>query len=172
MQRKLIYAIALVAIVALVGGYVGFTVNQPESNPSPSPTLTPTPSETPQSSPLENENPPSEDDSTQQQARDQTMTYIETNHPETAQYMQSLSWTGGKIETELIGAQTYSYTTTHGEVGGAWWTVTLSYAVVLNPVYTVIVNYTQTGVQTPAEISWNGTWQTGTITETSYSFNP
>jgi hypothetical protein len=99
------------------------------------------------------------------------MTFIEDTHPESAQFMQSLSWSGGRVDTGLIGAENYAYTTLTGAPGSAGWTVTLSYPVVLNPIYTVTVNYTQTGVQNPVDISWNGTWQNGTITETSYLSN-
>ncbi|MCW4018666.1 MAG: hypothetical protein NWF00_08340 [Candidatus Bathyarchaeota archaeon] len=174
-QRTLMYGIAIVLVIVIVGGYVGYTlVNQPAqpaATPSPSPSATPAASETPSSPPL-NEVPMSEEESTQQQVRDETMTYIESNHPETAQYMQSLNWTGGRETPEgRVGAETYVYTTLISAPGAAGWTVTLSYPVVPNPIYTIRVNYTQTGVQNPAVISWNGTWQDGTITETSYISN-
>jgi hypothetical protein len=94
------------------------------------------------------------------------MTYIKTNHNETATYMLSSSWTGGKATPEMIlGAETYSYQS----VG---WNVTMHYSVVLNPVYTVTADYTSPISQvTPTEkiISWLGTWQNGTISEISYN---
>ncbi|MCW4019145.1 MAG: zinc-ribbon domain-containing protein [Candidatus Bathyarchaeota archaeon] len=108
---------------------------------------------------------------TPEQVRDAVMTYIEINHEETAPYMQDLQWTGGRVDTGLIGAEKYVYTTEHGMLGGAWWTVEINYPVVPNPIYTVTVNYTQIGVLSPYEVFWNGTWQDGVVTETGYSTN-
>ncbi len=164
-RRTLIYGIAIVLVIVIVGGYVGYTFvnsNQPNSTSSPSPQASPT---------LPAEVSPSPEPSTQEQVRDAALAYIEANHPEAAQFMQSLSWSGGRIETGLVGAENYVYTTLTSALGSAGWTVTLSYPVVPNPIYTVTANYTQTGVQNPAEISWNGTWQGGTITETNYISN-
>jgi hypothetical protein len=171
-QKTIMYGIAIVLVIVIVsGGYLGYTtLNQPASAASPSPAATPTPTETPKES-----QPPNEvslpADSTQTQVRDEIMTYIECNHPESAQFMQSLSWSGGRVETGLIGAENYVYTTMTVAPGSAGWTVTLHYPVVPNSIYTVTVNYTQTGVQYPVDISWNGTWQNGTITETNYLSN-
>lgn len=164
-QQKLLMIIAVVAIVLIVGGFGTWTLlntNQPSSTATPSPTATPTP-----------EPSPSPDDTVQQQVRDVAMNYIKTNHPETEQYMTDLSWTGGRQATAegLVGAETYVYETVHGALGGQWWTVEFSYPVVLNPVYTVSANYTQSGVLSPVTIAWKGTWQNGAITETIYSFN-
>ena len=107
--------------------------------------------------------------STQEQVRDAIMVYIEANHNETTQYMQSLSWTGGRATPAmLVGSETYIYQT----IG---WNVTMQYPVVLDPTYTVTAKYTSPVSQiTPEQIivDWQGIWQNGTITETGYVFNP
>jgi hypothetical protein len=165
--KKSLYGIlAAVIIIVLVGSVVGYTLlNQPTSepsttiSPSPSATATPTPS------------PSEEPESSATQVRDETMNYIECYHPETTEYMQNLNWTGGRVETGFVGSENYEYTTLTDALGSSGWTVTISYPVVLDPLYTLTVNYTQTGVQNPIEICWNGTWQNGTITETSYLSN-
>ena len=107
--------------------------------------------------------------SIQEQVRDAIMVYIEANHNETAQYMQNLNWTGGRATPAMIvGSETYIYQT----IG---WNVTMQYPVVLDPIYTVTAKYTSPVSQiTPEQliVDWQGTWQNGTIIETSYTFNP
>jgi hypothetical protein len=109
--------------------------------------------------------------SVQEQVRDATMAYIKANHPETALLIGDLTWNGGVVDTGLVGASDYVYTTAHGMMGGAWWTVEITYPVIPNPTYTVTANYTQTGVLHPYNVNWTGTYQDGTVTETSYSSN-
>lgn len=111
---------------------------------------------------------PAEELSTQEQARDDVMEYIKTSHLETAQFMNDLAWTGGRVTPEgLVGAETYTYTS-------LGWNVTITYPVVLNPVYTVIADYSATaannGSSIPYSVMWKGTWDNGTVTETSYEF--
>lgn len=97
--------------------------------------------------------------------RDAVMTYVADEHPETAPLMNTAGWTGGRVETDLLGSETYSYQ-------GGGWDVTVENAVVLDPVYSVTVHYTQpTGeVGIPYNVVWEGLWQDGNITETSYTF--
>jgi hypothetical protein len=163
-QQTLLIVIAITAIVIITSGFGTWTLlntNQSDNlETTPSPTATTTP-----------ELSSSSEDTVQQQVRDASMTYIKTNHPETEQFMADLSWTGGRQETGLIGAETYVYETVHGMIGGQWWTVELAYSLVLNPVYMVAVNYTQSGVASPVNIVWQGKYQNGTITETSYNSN-
>jgi hypothetical protein len=109
--------------------------------------------------------------STQEQARNSVMAYIKANHPETSQLIGDLTWTGGRLDTGLLGAEKYVYETVHGMLGGQWWTVELDYPVIPNPAYTVTVNYTQVGVLRPYQVQWAGTWQNSTVTETAYSSN-
>jgi hypothetical protein len=109
---------------------------------------------------------------TQEQVRDLTMQYISTNHAETAQYMNSHTWTGGRTTPEgIVGGETYSYQ-------NSGWNVTIHYPVVPNPIYSITVEYapiqpyfTQ-ATSSNAIVSWQGTMQNGTITETSYEFSP
>ena len=98
-----------------------------------------------------------------EQIRDAAIAYIGSSHPETQQLMNQLNWTGGRQETGLVGAETYLYQAQR-------WTVTLRYPVVPNPVYSVTVEYsTQSGAMgIPYSVFWEGTWQNGTITETSF----
>jgi len=101
---------------------------------------------------------------TQGQIRDQTMAFVEIHHNETVLYMQSLTWTGGRATPEgLMGAETYSYQS-------SGWNVTIQYLVVPNPVYTLTVQYTPLTSGGSTIISWQGTMQNGTITETDYNY--
>jgi uncharacterized protein (UPF0333 family) len=138
-HKKLLAVIALVIILAIVGGVSWVLINsqQPEL-------------------------------SIQEQVRDDAMVYIETNHPEAAQFMDNLAWVGGRTTSSgLIGAETYAYTS-------QGWNVTISYPVIQNPIYTITADYSATsangGVSIPYRVIWQGTWENGTITETGYTF--
>jgi hypothetical protein len=102
---------------------------------------------------------------TPEQIRDEVMCFIEANHPETAQFMCELVWTGGKEETGLLGAEVYNF-----ESQG--WKVTISYPVIVNPVYDVTANYSvpDGAISIPYAVIWEGTWQNGTVTEASFVF--
>lgn len=117
---------------------------------------------------------PSEDNSadkgnneflTPEQIRDAVMSYIEANHPETAQFMNELTWTGGREETGLLGAETYNF-----ESQG--WAVTISYPVVLNPTYEVTADYSvpEGTVSIPYSVNWVGTWENSTVMEADFVF--
>jgi len=99
--------------------------------------------------------------------RDAAMTYIKDNHPEAAQFMNDLTWAGGKQETGLLGAETYVY------LSGDW-QVTISYPVIPNPTYEITINYSATPeagtVSIPYAIAWSGTCTNWAITETCYTF--
>jgi len=99
--------------------------------------------------------------------RDAAMSYVRDNHPETAQFISSLAWTGGKQETGLLGAETYVYTS--GD-----WQVTINYPVIPNPTYEITIHYSATPeadtVSIPFAIEWGGTCTNWAITETSYTF--
>jgi uncharacterized protein (UPF0333 family) len=102
--------------------------------------------------------------STQENVRDAVMAYIKAYHGETAVYMQSLAWAGGRTTPEgIVGAETYSYQ-------GSGWKLEMQYPVVPNPIYTVSANYTGRGMYNI--VAWQGTLQNGTITETSYTYTP
>jgi hypothetical protein len=102
---------------------------------------------------------------TPEQICDAVMCYIETNHPETAQFMDDLVWAGGREDTGLLGAETYNF-----ESQG--WKVTISYPVVANPIYDITANYSVPSgmISIPYAVIWEGTWEKGTVTETNFVF--
>ncbi len=172
MNRKSIIGIAIVAIliIAIAGGYVIWQSGN-QNPPAASPTPSPSPSPTPTPTPSPNETPtPTPMTQPQVQARDDAMLYIRTHHIETAQFITSLLWEGGRIDTGLLGSEKYIYTNLKSIIGG--WSVTIQYPIVLNPIYTINVTYTSPVSQiTPEQaiIAWQGTWQNGNINETSYT---
>jgi hypothetical protein len=102
--------------------------------------------------------------STQEQARNDVMAYIKAAHNETAQFMQDLSWTGGRVDQGLlVGSDLYTY------ISGGW-NVTMRNPVVPNPIYTVTADYKAPGTGIPYRVIWEGTWQNGIITEIVYAF--
>jgi hypothetical protein len=99
-----------------------------------------------------------------QQLRDAAMNYIEANHPETVQFMNDLSWIGGSANRPVfVGSVTYKYFSQE-------WTVTVSYPVVLNPIYSISAVYSDFSRGVTYVINWAGTSQNGVINEISYSF--
>jgi hypothetical protein len=145
MQRqKIIIAIAIVAIVLIVGS-VGLICLNGSSGTNPQPSPTPTP-----------------ELSVQEQVRDAAVSYIQTNHAETAQFLANINWSGGRQDSRgLVGAETYIYNSTN-------WAIIIKYPVVPNPIYTVNATYSS-GSTT---IQWDGTYSNGTVTETNYAFSP
>jgi hypothetical protein len=104
--------------------------------------------------------------STQEQARDTTLVFIQAYHNETTPYMQSITWGGGRTTPEgLVGSETYTYQA----AGNSYWKVTIQYPVVPNPTYSI--NATYTTASNENVIVWQGTMQNGTVTETAYNFN-
>jgi hypothetical protein len=140
-RKKLLAVLVLVIVLAVVGGVSWVLIN---SNPTP-------PSEL----------------SIQEQVREAVMAYMKGNHPETAQFMDNLAWTGGRVTpTGLVGAETYTYLS-------QGWNVTISYPVVPNPRYDVIADYSATstgGVSIPYRVFWQGYWEDAAIVELNYIF--
>jgi hypothetical protein len=106
--------------------------------------------------------------SVQEQVRDDAMTFIKTSHPQTAQFMNNLAWTGGRTTPEgIVGGEMYTYTS-------PGWNVTITYPVVLNPIYTITADYSATsansGASIPYRVMWQGSWENGNVTETDYTF--
>ena len=102
--------------------------------------------------------------STQEKIRDSIMDYIKFNHPETAQFMNELSWTGGNTTPAgSIGAETYVYTSNG-------WKFTINYPVVPTPLYNVTADYSAPFTGIPYRIIWKGSWQNWRVTEDSYVF--
>jgi hypothetical protein len=97
----------------------------------------------------------------QMQIATAALNFIKTNHTQTAPYIPAnLTWTGGRVNTTLIGSDIYTFTS------GAW-NVTIQNPVVLNPIYNINATYNST----QALIDWQGTWQNGTVTEGNFAFN-
>ena len=103
--------------------------------------------------------------STRTQLRDGVIQYIETNHPETVRFLADLEWIGGKVETQLLGAETYAYSC-------QGWEVTIQNPVVPTPLYIITANYDvpSDGITIPYAVFWQGTYSNGAFTETDYSF--
>lgn len=143
MKKPILIAIvAVVVIVVITGGYIGYNAvfNEPPATPTPTP---PT------------------NIATQETIRDAAIMYIATEYTDMASLTTDLTWTGGRQETGLIGSDTYIYTAGN-------WNITITNPVVLDPIYTISAVYTDTANQ--VTIEWLGTYQSGTITETSYNY--
>jgi hypothetical protein len=151
MARASLIVAAVVIIVIIIVAFVYFGTNYFGNNPSATPTPTPTSTATPSATTVET-------------VRDSVLYFISTNHTETNPYIiDHMTWSGGRQETGLVGSETYSYT-------GGDWNVTIQYPVVPNPVYTV--NATYTSPTTHLVISWQGTYENGTVTENTFSYTP
>ncbi len=105
---------------------------------------------------------------TQEQVREQVMLFIRTRHNETAQYMITQAWEGGRVDAGTVGSELYEYTS-YG------WNVTIRYPVTPSPVYTVSATYVSPVSQIwPAKVifDWQGTWQSGVVVEGNYTYTP
>jgi hypothetical protein len=92
------------------------------------------------------------------------MDFVKSSHPETAQFMNGLVWTGGRTTPpDIVGAETYMYYS-------SGWNVTITYPVVPNAIYKIVADFSAVGVAIPYRIIWKGTWQNEIINETSYVF--
>ncbi len=105
--------------------------------------------------------------SRQEQVRNTIIMFIGAYHNETTQYMTSFSWTGGDITPEgFVGGRRYSYQS-------AGWNIAIQYPVGLPPsavtIYTVNATYSSAG---HTIITWQGTLQSGIITQNGYEYNP
>jgi hypothetical protein len=165
-----VFASAAVAISYYAVTQLLFQNASPTPTLSPEPTVSPTPTPTPNTmpSPTGSANPTPtlspHELTTQERIRDSVMYYIKSNHPETAQFMKDLVWTGGRVTpSNIVGAETYMYYS-HG------WNVTINYPVVPNAIYNVTADYSATSVGIPYRTIWQGTWQNEAIKETSYVF--
>lgn len=130
-------------------------------NPTQTPIITPTPTESASPTPSPTSSP---DETLQEKILDSIMNFIKSNHPETAQFIKDLAWTGGRVTTQnLVGAETYMYYS-------LGWNLTLSYPVVPNAIYTITADYSAVSIGIPYRVIWQGTWQNEVINETSYIF--
>ncbi len=167
-------ALVIVILIVAIVSYIEATQSpfpQPTPTPIASPTATAVPSPTPHpSSPSPAPTSPAPtatstpELSEQETIRDSVMNYIKTNHPETAQFMKDLVWTGGRATAEgVIGAERYAYY-------ALGWNLTMSYPVVPDPIYKITADYKMPGIGIPIRIIWEGTWQNQDIKETNYVF--
>jgi len=138
-NRKLSAAVTFIVVLAVVGGVSWALISS-----SASPALP-----------------------VQEQVRDDAMAYIKTSHPETAQFMNNLAWTGGRTTPEgILGAETYTYIS-------QGWNVTIQYPVIASPTYAITADYSAASAgnaSIPYRVMWQGTWENRTLTETSYTF--
>jgi len=134
----------------------------PTPTPSPELIVSPTPASSFPMTPTPTPNPT--DLTTQEKIRDSVMSFIKSNHPETAQFMKDLVWTGGRATPpNIVGAETYMY---YSQV----WNVTINYPVVPNAIYNIVADYSALSIGIPYRIIWKGNWQNEVINETSYIF--
>jgi len=134
-MRKAFLIAAVTVLIAVIAGAVfaySYLTNQNQDNNQP------------QSSALGLEN-----------IRDQAMTYVAANHTQTLPLMSTFHWTGSRVESSLLGAETYAFT-------GDDWKVTFEYPVVPNPTYNIEIQYTG-----DSSFSWTGTYIDGVTAETS-----
>jgi hypothetical protein len=102
----------------------------------------------------------------QEYIRDTAVTYIKANHADATMLLNNLSWMGGRQDTKLLGAETYTWQS-------QGWSVTIHYPVVAQPTYKITADYSPPqapeSMGIPYRIVWEGTWQNDTLTETSYT---
>jgi len=171
---KLLVAI-LIAVVLVVAVVVGMQAIQPSPQPTPSPSPATSPTQTPPPSlsptptspgltPTPSPPTPSPILSEQEAVRNSVMNYIKTSHPETAQFMNNLVWTGGRATPhDIVGSETYIYY-------ARGWNFTMTYPVIPQPVYSLTADYKAPDVGIPYRVIWEGTWQNQIINETDYVF--
>ena len=172
--------IVIVASASVATSYYAITqlLSQnasPTPTPSPEPTVSPTPTSpfptkptpTPTTTPTNSVQPtptPTSELTTQEKIRDSTMSFMKSDHPETAQFMKDLVWTGGRVMPQnLVGGETFMYYS-------QGWNVTINYPVVPNAIYNIVADYSAPYIGIPYRIIWKGTWQNEVIIETSYVF--
>jgi hypothetical protein len=94
-------------------------------------------------------------------ARDMAIQYIVENYPELADLAVPSEWTFTDLTPEgMLGASTYRYM-------GLGWNVTVRFMVVLEPVYTVTVEYSG-----DEGFTWEGTVESSVVVELSTSLYP
>jgi hypothetical protein len=91
-------------------------------------------------------------------ARDTVITYIMQAHEELGVAQVPASWEMENLTPRLLGASNLQYTADN-------WTATVSYPVVLEPTFTVVVEY-----MGEVRLHWTGAVsQAGIVTETNYA---
>ena len=174
-NKIVIFGFTVLAVVIIIGGltWTIFNPNQATVPPSGNSQTTQPPSNLPEGQ--NSGTPPEGSDSTvtntsettsssvlPEEVRDAAMAYVKIKHSKTAQFMTDLSWTGSRFDSEELGNETYVYYADSG------WTVTVQWLLVSNPVYDVSAELNSD----ENFILWQGTYQNGTIKETSYHQSP
>ncbi len=140
MKKSILIAVVAVVVIVVVAAGVLVCFNpfagQPAATPTPAPT-----------------------EDVAEQARDAAIMYISTNHTGVAPMLSDLNWTGGRVETGLVGSETHTW------ISGMW-NITVTHPVVPDPTYTICANYNDATNQ--VTIDWDGTYQNGVINETNY----
>ena len=168
-NKIFLFGMTVLAVVIIVGGLSWnlFNPNQPTVPPSGNSQTTQPPSNLPEASDStvtntsETTNPP-EYSALPEEVKDAAIAYVKTKHSRTVQFMTDLAWTGSRLDSEELGKETYVYYDASG------WTVTVQWSLVSNPVYNVSAEL-NSGENF---ILWQGTYQNGNITETSYTQSP
>ena len=164
--------IALVLVIAIIVSMQSIQpIPQPTPSPTPTNTLTQTPvpslSPTPNSTlltPMPSPPTPTPVLSEQETVRNSVMDYIKTKHPETAQFIKNLVWSGGRVTPQnVVGSETFTYY-------ARGWNFTMTYPVVPQTVYKIVADYSAPDVGIPYRIIWKGTWQNQVINEIDYVF--
>lgn len=137
LRKSIIAAFAITFFLVVLGGYLGLTYFESQT--------------------IDNSN---NMIFSMEQIRDQVMVYITANHTVTFPLMQSLSWSGGREATGLLGSETYLYHSGN-------WSILLQTPLVAKSIYRVSVNYSSDG----CIFDWVGTYQDGLISETSNTSN-
>ncbi len=137
MAKVLIIALIAALIIIIVGGYFAYTyfANQNPLNTQPTALSV-------------------------EQIRDKAMIYLATNYVETVNLMNDLSWSGGRMDTGLLGSDLNLY-------DSGSWSMSIQNPVVADPIYTISANYSSGDVA----VEWTGTSQDGSITQTSVNIN-
>jgi hypothetical protein len=93
----------------------------------------------------------------QLQVCNEVIDFIKSSHAEAAPYIPSnITWSGGRLNTSLLGSETYIFTSD-------LWNVTMQYPVVPDPIFNVNATYNT------STIIWRGTWQSSNIIETYFN---
>jgi hypothetical protein len=165
--RIVVYSLAVLSILIIAAGYVGWTLLKQQEpidaapTPTPEQTLPPKPVQTDNSTATETptEEPTSTVDPTilllqqVEQARNDAVMFLETNHPEVAFLFTEDDWQSSSSQSN----QQYEY-------GSGNWNVTITISAASNLTFSVTIRYSGDW-----QVNWQGTDQNGTVTENTYS---
>jgi hypothetical protein len=172
--RLVVYSLAILSVIIIVGGYIGWTLVNSHQSTEPLQTLTPEPiihqnqtlttNNTATDAPSNDEFSPTQDPSILiqqqvEQTRNDAIMYLQTNHPEVMFLFTGDEWQGGVESTNNQVTQRYFY-----YVGS--WNVTVEFTAAINPTFSVSIKYFGDW-----EVNWQGTNLNATVNESSFSSN-